>query len=94
MGSKSFKALSLKAASERSRFKALSLNRDNKDIDSVRRLATYLCDSFHDEQSMKFYLKCSWHLPEQFLVDLVDRSKSKKNPKYYFMAVASREMNS
>ena len=91
MGSRSIKALSLKAESERLRIKALSLKK--KAVGEVRRIATYLCDTFHDEKSMNFYLKCSWHLSEQFLVDLVCRAKKKNHPKYYFFAVASREMN-
>ena len=90
MGSESIKALSLKQESERLRIKALSLKK--KDVNEVRRIASYLCDTFHDEKSMNFYLKCSWHLSEQFLMDLVYRAKSKNNPKFYFLAAASREM--
>ena len=93
MGNIANKALSLKAVPKRNSFKALSLNRENKSVNDVRALASYLCDKFNDEQSMNFYLKCAWHLPKDFLVDLADRASNKNNPKRYFLSVAHREMN-
>lgn len=60
----------------------------------VRSFARYLAAKFNDQAGLSFYLKCAWHLPRPFVVNLIESSTKRavKCPKRYFTAVAAREL--
>ena len=79
---------------------SISLMREKKQLDKLLKvkhideLADRLVRLYGAEGSRRFFLKCYWHLDEQFIDDVVEKSQNPKikSPLKYFVSSCHNEM--
>lgn len=92
--------LRLKASrsfSKRNRLKLKACKRSyGKQLDSkvmdVNRTADVLARKFGDEAHIPFFRKCAWHLSEDQIWTIYERSQDKRSPIGYFISACKSEM--
>lgn len=90
--SQPIKALSLKKVSKETSIKALSIKQSK--VAMVNLTAEHLARKFNDQRFIPFFRKCAWHLSEDQIWTIYERSCGPKikQPLAYFIKVAKDEM--
>lgn len=89
-------ALSLKASSLTRTglsFNEASSFKESPRVLNARRVAAELTSRFNAPQNEKFFLKCAWHLSEDIIWAIYERSLNKRIPLNYFVHACNGELH-